>query len=655
MSTPIIKLNNGVEMPAIGLGTWQSKPEEVISAVEYAIKEAGYRHIDCAWNYHNEKEVGEGIRRSGVPRKEIFLTTKCWPSHYDDVAKSLDLSLANFGVDYVDLYLLHWPVCLNPKGNHPIFPTRPDGSRDVLLDWPLKDTWKQMEDLLKTGKVKAIGVSNASELKLNEILPYATVVPAVNQLELHLYNHQPELVEFCQSKGITVQAYSPLGSVDSPLFKDEVANAIAKKYDLQVSDVLVGYLVAKNIVALPKSVTHYRILSNIKGTLAAVAKLTKEDVEQLDAVEGTGKHVRVVRPPWGTLFRNASAESVVALLLITPGDDDDELPRVCSAMSSMIFQRHPRYALLVFVILAGTVWLLFSDGGHVSQAGVRDLSLSARLDRAEKIYQKTLKGRQGLIKKFGPTPNQIAISCMVPYDRFPPDENPWPPYTAWDFFPPAFNCPHERERIGTLGDGGKWMCGLSRVAEKRDCIVYSFGINGESSFEAEILSRTSNCQIWGYDFSVNSFGPEIPATEKHRTHFHAYGLAGHDAHGPTNDIKYYTLQSLMDLNGHDHIDILKIDVESWEFEVVTAFLEPYLRSGKPLPFGQLQIELHTWEKKFPEVLEWWEKLEQAGLRPFFQEPNLVYNNYNRGRDQDLTEYSLINIRGNNAFISDATL
>ncbi|KAH8082830.1 Aldo/keto reductase [Cristinia sonorae] len=298
-SGPVIKLNNGKEIPAIGLGTWQSKPEEVVSAVEYALKEAGYRHIDGAWAYQNEKEVGEGIRRSGVPREEIFVTTKVWPSHYDNVAKALDTSLANFGLEYIDLYLLHWPIALNPKGNHPIFPTRPDGSRDVLLDWPLKDTWKQMEDLLKTGKVKAIGVSNASELKLNEILPYATVVPAVNQLELHLYNHQPELVAFCQERGIALQAYSPLGSTNSPLLKDETATKIAEKYGLQVSDVLIGYLVAKGIVVLPKSVTPSRILSNIKGTLAAVEKLTKEDIAELDAVEANGKHVRVVTPPWG--------------------------------------------------------------------------------------------------------------------------------------------------------------------------------------------------------------------------------------------------------------------------------------------------------------------------------------------------------------------
>lgn len=141
-------------------------------------------------------------------------------------------------------------------------------------------------------------------------------------------------------------------------------------------------------------------------------------------------------------------------------------------------------------------------------------------------------------------------------------------YFPGDFFPPAFNCPHERERVGQLGDGGKWVCGLSRVEDKPDCIVYSFGasppppnpltlarspffvgINGESSFEAEILERTNHCQIWGYDFSVRSFGPQIPTLSSYRTHFKAYGLSGSNSHGPNDKPKMYTLQALMDMNG----------------------------------------------------------------------------------------------------------
>ncbi|KAI0338034.1 Aldo/keto reductase [Trametopsis cervina] len=295
---PKIKLNNGLEIPAIGLGTWQSKPDEVINAVEYALKH-GYRHIDCAWAYGNEKEVGEGIRRSGVPRSEIWITSKVWPTGLHAVETFLDETLANLGVEYLDLYLVHWPIHLNPKGNHPSFPTKPDGSRDIIHDWPLSKTWEQMEAVLEKGKVRSIGVSNFSEKTLEQILPSAKVVPAVNQIELHLYNPQHELLEYLKAKGIVAQAYSPLGSTNSPLFTDETASEIAKHHNVQTSDILLGYLVAKNIVALPKSVTPARIASNFDGAIAAFNALTPEDVKKLDEVAANGKQKRLITPPWG--------------------------------------------------------------------------------------------------------------------------------------------------------------------------------------------------------------------------------------------------------------------------------------------------------------------------------------------------------------------
>ncbi|PCH35164.1 Aldo/keto reductase [Wolfiporia cocos MD-104 SS10] len=300
MAGPSIKLNNGVEIPVLGLGTWQSPPEQVTNAVEYAIKEAGYRHIDCAWMYGNEKEVGEGIRRSGVPRSEIFITSKLWCTQHNQVEAALDDTLANLGTDYLDLYLIHWPIHLNPNGNHPKLPTLPDGSRDILRNWKLKDTWAQMEAVLKKGKVRAIGVSNFSERVLEqEILPYAEIVPAVDQLEIHLYNPQHKLLAYLRSKGIVPQAYSPLGSTGSPLLADETAAAVAAKHGLQPADVILGYLVAKDIVTLPKSVTPARIASNYAGALAAASKLTKEDVELLDGVAASGKQKRLIMPPWG--------------------------------------------------------------------------------------------------------------------------------------------------------------------------------------------------------------------------------------------------------------------------------------------------------------------------------------------------------------------
>ncbi|RDB26935.1 D-galacturonate reductase [Hypsizygus marmoreus] len=298
MSVPKIKLNNGTEIPVIGLGTWQSKPEEVTAAVSYALKEAGYRHIDCAWGYGNEKDVGEGIRASGVPRSEIFITSKLWGTWHSRVEECLDQSLTNLGTDYLDLYLVHWPIPLNPNGNHPFLPTLPDGTRDIDHSWSIKDTWKQMEAVLKKGKVKAIGVSNFSEAKLEEILSTAEVIPVVDQLELHVYNPQHKLIAYLKSKGIVPQAYSPLGSTNSPLLTDEKVVEIATKHSLNPSDVLIGYLVAKGFVVLPKSVTPSRITSNLTGALVAAQKLEKADIAELDGLAASGKQRRFITPPW---------------------------------------------------------------------------------------------------------------------------------------------------------------------------------------------------------------------------------------------------------------------------------------------------------------------------------------------------------------------
>ncbi|KAJ7175784.1 methyltransferase domain-containing protein [Mycena filopes] len=310
--------------------------------------------------------------------------------------------------------------------------------------------------------------------------------------------------------------------------------------------------------------------------------------------------------------------------------------------------RNPRYVVLIFLAIVSTLYLLgpFNETPLPVKrlAYIEDHDLPNRLARSERIYSKLLLDRKELITKFGPTPNDVV--------SFPPNKDPWPAYTVWDFFPAAYNCPHEIQRLGALGDGGKWVCGISRVETKPNCIVYSFGINYESSFEAEILANTDECEIWGYDFSVNSFGPQIPRSQAHRTHFRPYGLAGTDKHGPDDTNKMYTLESLMKMNGHTHIDILKVDIERWEFETLSALVKPYLASGKPLPFGQLQLEIHLWHFSFAEFLHWWESLEDAGLRPFWTEPNLVYQNYNRDGTTDLAEYSFLNIKGDNIFIKD---
>ncbi|KAL0952968.1 hypothetical protein HGRIS_007179 [Hohenbuehelia grisea] len=309
-----------------------------------------------------------------------------------------------------------------------------------------------------------------------------------------------------------------------------------------------------------------------------------------------------------------------------------------------VWNRHPRFALFIFVVICGTLFVLNSPFSDPIPLVLSDPGLAGRLQRSNHIYDKVLRDRKELIKKFGPTPEDI--------DMFPPDKDPWPAYTVWDFFPASYNCPHEVERIGALGDGGKWVCGLSRVTTKPDCVVYSVGINYESSFEAELLDNTKHCKIWGYDFSVKAFGPQIPKSQLHRTVFHPYALGGQDKHGETDNPKMYTLSTLMKQNGHTHIDILKIDIEGWEFDTLTALIQPYIDAGIPLPFGQLQLEIHVWHKTFPQFLKWWEMLEAAGLRPFMTEPNLVYQNYNKHSTSDLAEYSFLNVKGENVFTHD---
>lgn len=315
-----------------------------------------------------------------------------------------------------------------------------------------------------------------------------------------------------------------------------------------------------------------------------------------------------------------------------------------------VFQRHPRFSLFTVMAFFGTMLLLnlnSSDLGNISvtfdhsRGNVK--SLASRLNSAEQIYEKTLKGRSWLIQKFGGV-DKIHM--------FPPNVPPYPAYTVWDFFPASYNCPHEVERIGAFGDGGKWVCGLSRIENKPDCVIYSFGINHESSFEAELLTRTSGCQVWGYDFSVDGWGPEITPELSPRAHFHAYGLGGEDKHEEHDNPKFYTLATLMEMNGHTHIDILKIDIESWEFPTLSTLLASYKAAGRPLPFSQLQIEIHAWDMTFSTFLSWWQSLEEMGLRPFWTEPNEVYSNYNRGSPPALAEYSFFNVLGKHALVTD---
>ncbi|KAJ1559919.1 hypothetical protein HK096_010662, partial [Nowakowskiella sp. JEL0078] len=279
----IFKLNNGSSIPALGLGTWQSPKGEVTKAVFHALK-TGYRHIDGALVYQNEDEVGAGLKAAfdaGIcKREDVFVTTKLWCTDHRHPAIGLEKSLKSLGLDYVDLYLVHWPCPMNPKGNHHLFPKLDDGSRDLdLTEWNHIKTWKEMEKLTESGKVRAIGVCNYSIKFLEELLPHANIVPAVNQVENHPYLPQEELLEYMKSKGILLVAYSPLGSTGSPLFEEDGIQQIAAKYGVGPGTVLLSYAVARGNSVIPKSVTNSRIEENYK-----IIDLDALDVEALNNI-----------------------------------------------------------------------------------------------------------------------------------------------------------------------------------------------------------------------------------------------------------------------------------------------------------------------------------------------------------------------------------
>lgn len=298
-----LKFRNDDDMPAFGLGTWKSGPGEVYNAVKTAIK-AGYRHIDCAAAYGNENEVGNALsevfQEGIVKREDIWITSKLWCNMHakEDVLIALKKSLNDLQLDYLDLYLIHWPIA--QKRDVPFVSKAEDFIS--LEELPNERTWEGMENGVKLGLTKHIGVSNFGPKRLQQLLKSATILPEMNQIEIHPYYQQEEMIALCKSNKIHITAYAPLGSGDRAakfkaedepvLLNDPVITQMAAAKNATPGQILISWALHRGTSVIPKSVNPKRIIENFE---AQRVELNEQDMQKIAALDKnyrflTGEH-----------------------------------------------------------------------------------------------------------------------------------------------------------------------------------------------------------------------------------------------------------------------------------------------------------------------------------------------------------------------------
>ncbi len=298
-----LTLNNGLTMPTLGLGTWKSAVGVVGEAVTHAL-DLGYRHIDCAAIYGNEPEIGtafaKAFSKTGIQRKDVFITSKLWNTnhHPDNVEAACRQTLADLQLEYLDLYLIHWGIAfIHGSESEPV----DDKGMVITEPVPIQATWKAMESLVEKGLVKSIGISNFTTPMILDLLSYAHIKPVVNQIEVHPYNAQPQLIEYCRKKEIVVTAYSPLGSAgnttDKPL-ADPIITAIATDYKKTPAQILIRWSLQRGLIVIPKTVTPVRIAENLNVFDFELSE------SEMARINGLNKNHRFVEPSqwWGVPY-----------------------------------------------------------------------------------------------------------------------------------------------------------------------------------------------------------------------------------------------------------------------------------------------------------------------------------------------------------------